>query len=467
MGIDRWSHDDNSRNYWNSCQHSRRPEFAYHFVCCPGDRSAINCIHKFYFFIPIGFGLFKRLNGIAKDLGFTDAKLNIKSNEKIFEILNSYREIIVRNRSQYYRDEMAEIRLRLAQTQGQLAFIPYVSKYVIETSVIVGALLICAIQFTLSTSAHAVATLSIFLAAGTRIAPAVLRIQQGAVNMKGSLGLATPTFELVDEIGQKQTQLDQTNNLPLQTRHKGFLPEVKIHKVNYHYPGSAVNVVSDFSLEVLAGETVALVGKTGSGKSTLADLLLGVLDANSGSVKISNVSPKEAILKWPGAIAYVPQDAFIANGTLRENVSLGYPANTVTDDQVWEALEFASLKEFAEALPNGLETQVGEYGNNLSGGQRQRIGLARAIITKPRLLILDEATSSLDTQTEEAITNSIKNLEGECTVIVIAHRLSTIKDANKICYIDSGGLSAVGSLAEVRRQVKDFDHQAVLSGLDE
>jgi ABC-type multidrug transport system fused ATPase/permease subunit len=422
---------------------------------------------SFIFFVGIGLFLFKNLNEKARSLGFTDTKLNIKSNEKIFEIIKSYREIVVRDRRAFYRNEMSEIRSDLAITQGQLAFIPYVSKYVIETSVVVGALLICALQFTLSTSAHAVTTLSIFLAAGTRIAPAVLRIQQGAVNIKGSLGLATPTLELADEIGDYEFNSESVDIETPQMNHDGFTSTVKIDNLSFRYPGSDKYAISNISLEVEDGQTVALVGKTGSGKSTLADLMLGVLQADSGTIEISNSSPSEAISHWPGAISYVPQDVFISNATLRENITLGFPSSAFSDKQVWEALEFASLGDFTKSLPKGLETTVGEFGSNVSGGQRQRIGLARAIICMPKLIILDEATSSLDSQTEEAITRSIKNLNGKCTVIVIAHRLSTIKEAKKIFYIDSGELVASGSFEEVRSRVTDFDYQALLSGIKE
>lgn len=419
------------------------------------------------FFVGIGLFLFKNLNEKARSLGFTDTKLNIKSNEKIFEIIKSYREIVVRDRRAFYRNEMSEIRSDLAITQGQLAFIPYVSKYVIETSVVVGALLICALQFTLSTSAHAVTTLSIFLAAGTRIAPAVLRIQQGAVHIKGSLGLATPTLELADEIGDYEFNSESVDLETPQMNHDGFTSTVKIDNLSFRYPGSDKYAISNISLEVEDGQTVALVGKTGSGKSTLADLMLGVLQADSGTIEISNSSPSEAISHWPGAISYVPQDVFISNATLRENITLGFPSSAFSDKQVWEALEFASLGDFTKSLPKGLETTVGEFGSNVSGGERQRIGLARAIICMPKLIILDEATSSLDSQTEEAITRSIKNLNGKCTVIVIAHRLSTIKEAKKIFYIDSGELVASGSFEEVRSRVTDFDYQALLSGIKE
>jgi ABC-type multidrug transport system fused ATPase/permease subunit len=173
----------------------------------------------------------------------------------------------------------------------------------------------------------------------------------------------------------------------------------------------------------------------------------------------------EAIEKWPGAIAYVPQDVLIINGSIRENVALGYPLENATDKLVNDALRIASLADFVDSLPDALETNLGERGARLSGGQRQRIGIARALFTKPKLLVLDEATSSLDSMTEESISNDIKSLKGSTTVIIIAHRLSTVKDADRVVYIEQGRILAVGTFDEVRSLVPDFDKQARLTGI--
>ena len=229
--------------------------------------------------------------------------------------------------------------------------------------------------------------------------------------------------------------------------------------------GHAVHVVNDVSLQVGVGETLGLVGESGAGKTTIIDVLLGVLHPDEGKVSISGLSPMLAVAKWPGAVSYVPQDVAIAAGTIRENVALGYPLELATDDLVMRALKVAHLDKFIEELPFGIDTQVGERGAKLSGGQRQRLGIARAMFTQPHLLVLDEATSSLDGETEANITDAIHDLRGKTTVVMIAHRLSTIRNADIVIYLSKGTVMAVGAFDQVRNAVPDFDHQAKLMGL--
>jgi ABC-type multidrug transport system fused ATPase/permease subunit len=207
------------------------------------------------------------------------------------------------------------------------------------------------------------------------------------------------------------------------------------------------------------------VGPSGAGKTTLVDILLGVLQADKGEAIISGLKPLEAISKWPGAIAYVPQDVALSNGTFRENLTMGYPINLAPDELCWHALRVAQLESFVRDLPLGLDQPIGERGTNLSGGQRQRLGIARAMLTKPKLLVLDEATSALDGQTELDISNAINDLKGIVTVVMIAHRLSTVRNSDQVIYMDNGKIVAEGKFEEVRKSVPDFDHQAQLMGL--
>jgi ABC-type multidrug transport system fused ATPase/permease subunit len=197
----------------------------------------------------------------------------------------------------------------------------------------------------------------------------------------------------------------------------------------------------------------------------MIDLLLGVLAPDSGTILISGLPPLLAVAKWPGAVSYVPQDVVIAAGTIRENISLGYPAVEAKEDLIFDALKLAQLEEFTSSLPDGIDTQVGERGTKISGGQRQRLGIARAMFTRPTLLVLDEATSSLDGETEASISDAIHELKGLTTVVIIAHRLSTIRNVEKVVYLDKGKVLAVGSFDEVRKAVPDFDFQAKIMGL--
>jgi ABC-type multidrug transport system fused ATPase/permease subunit len=414
-------------------------------------------------FTLIGYLLFRFMHVRAGDLGLKSSELNIQSNEKIVEVFGSYRESVVRNRRDFYAREIGKLRFSLADVSAEASFMPYVSKYVIETTVILGAVTIGAIQFLLQDATQAIATLAIFLAAGSRIAPAVLRVQQSSVSIRGSIGAAIPTLDLIDSLGNapRFENIDDS----VQLIHNGFDSTIELNSVSFTYPKGSKPAISEITLRVPAGSSIAIVGPSGAGKTTFIDVLLGVIEPDEGSILISGLPPLDAIARWPGAISYVPQDVVMTSGTIRENVALGYPAESVTDDLIISALKVAHLDEYVLNLPDGMNTQVGERGTKISGGQRQRLGIARAMFTRPNLLVLDEATSSLDGQTEASITDSIHDLRGSTTVVLIAHRLSTVRNADIVVYLSEGRIVSIGSFDEVRQAVPDFDQQAVLMGL--
>ncbi len=424
----------------------------------------IIAIETMTLFIIVGLMTYAILNKKASELGKKQTLNRLEGNEQITQVLHSYREILVRGRRDYYIELNRKNRADSAQVLADSAFLPNIGKYVIEATVIVGTFVIGAIQFARHDAVHATATLSVFLAAGSRVAPAVLRLQQSAIQIRNSVGAAEPAFELIREIGVENS--DSTSNPPV-TKPEGklFSAEIKLDSVSFAYPESSNKTIDNLSLHIGPGEVVAFVGPSGAGKTTLIDLILGVLDPDSGKVQISGCDPLSAISKWPGAIGYVPQDVVIFNGTVRENVTLGFEHSAQNDSDVLKALEIAHLREFVETLPDGLNTEVGERGTKLSGGQRQRLGIARAMFTKPDLLVLDEATSSLDGETEAAISSSIHSLAGKVTVILIAHRLSTVREANLVVYLEAGLVKASGSFLQVRKSVPNFDSQAKLMGL--
>jgi ABC-type bacteriocin/lantibiotic exporter with double-glycine peptidase domain len=195
------------------------------------------------------------------------------------------------------------------------------------------------------------------------------------------------------------------------------------------------------------------------------DVLLGIIKPDSGTATISGAEAQESINLWPGALAYVPQNVVMLNGSIRENVCMGFEPNLNQDAKIDWALEIADLTNFVESLPNGLDSNIGDRGSSISGGQRQRLGIARALFTAPKLLVLDEATSALDGETELNISNAIQALKGEVTVVLIAHRLSTVREADIVLYLECGQVRGAGSFEQVREQVPDFDRQAQLMGL--
>jgi ABC-type multidrug transport system fused ATPase/permease subunit len=399
----------------------------------------------------------------AYKIGLEEVEYGISSNQKIVEFLSTYREAIVKNRRQAYVSEIADLRYKLADVLAEKTFMPNISKYIVETSVVLGALVIGGIQFSLQDATHAVASLSVFLAAGTRIAPAVLRIQQGAIQIRSNIGSSSTTLSML----QKYVNIEDGFDFPVNPdfRYTGFEPAVEISDLTFSYPNAASPAINHISLRVEPGEIIALVGPSGAGKSTLVDLLLGIYEPQSGKIQLSHQSPLACFSKWPGATAYVPQKIEISMGSIRQNIALGLDPNDFEDSHFWDALERAQLADFVRGLPDGLDNFVGDQGTKLSGGQRQRLGIARALFTRPRLLVLDEATSALDVETEAAIANVLNSLGSGTTVITIAHRLSSVRKATRIIYIDGGLAVAEGSFEELREKVSDFDRQAGLMGL--
>lgn len=393
------------------------------------------------------------------------------------EALATYREATVLNRRELYVKRFEGLVVISARAVGGNQYILEVPKYVLETTLILAAFGLAIFQFVTKDLSTAATTVAVFMTAGFRIIPAMLRLQAAGINIRNGAEGARSTFELADFLEWNPVSRAMANEsvgLPddphriremIAAGHPGFVPNVQVVSVEVTYLGTESPALVDASLCVPAGSSVALVGSTGAGKSTLADVILGVIDPAQGGVTVSGLLPRGAIDRWPGAMAYVPQAVALVDGTIRDNVALGLPLEAIDDERVWESLERAHLAGFLRSARNGINTQIGERGIRLSGGQRQRLGIARALYTRPLLLVLDEATSALDAETEEAIVRTLDELEGSVTTITIAHRLATVRRADQIVYLSHGRIVAQGTFEQVRAGVPDFDRQASLLGL--
>lgn len=427
------------------------------------------------FFGLIGLFIHLVLANQGRKLGTEVTEMEIASLEAVQEAMGSYKEIAVLGRQNYYVERIKELRWRSSTAQGILAVMNQSTKYIYEIMLIVGGGLLLGFQLMTHDVATAITIITVFLAAASRIMPSLLRMQTAAISIIYSSSVAEPTLKLAITLKKSQSSTINSNSLSKQNsydsksedtpRDSEFTGKVEIENVNFTYPEATKPAIQKFSLVLGQGQSLALVGPTGAGKSTIADLILGLIVPNSGSIKISGVSPKTIIDQRPGLISYVPQSIAVIRGSIRDNVALGIPREFVNDDQVWEALERAQLSDFLKNSRNGLETYVGERGVQLSGGQRQRLGLARALYTRPKLLVLDEATSALDAETEAAITDALEGLEGEVTTITIAHRIATIRNCDVVLYLENGSESARGNFNDLRKLSPQFDHLAKLSGL--
>jgi ABC-type multidrug transport system fused ATPase/permease subunit len=405
-------------------------------------------------FLSIGFIMFFSLQNYSLRLGKEVTKLNLESNEKILEAFSSRRENFVKNNQSFYAQKILHIRRSLAKTMAGIYFIPYLSKYVIEITIILGSLSYAALQYFIGDSNNFTQTYAVFLVAATRAAPSALRVQQGLLQMKSAIGKSGDTLDLIYKFSIHEATPDIQ---PLTEKGKGgFTPGIHVENLSFRYPSQESDSLKNLNLIIKPGTTVAIVGPSGAGKSTLVDCILGILEPREGKVLVSGQRPEVAISRWPGMIGYVPQDTYIINASLKENIIIGYGVHQEPQHSVVDAIEKASLTSFVASLPNGVDTILGERGSRLSGGQKQRVGIARAIYSNPGLLVLDEATSALDQTTEGEISNSLLSLKEGRTIVIVAHRMATILGADLIVYLENGYIRASGTITEVANAIPDF-----------
>lgn len=424
----------------------------------------ITALNTFALFLVLGILLHRITSIKAERLGIEETRQNIESNRLIVESINTYRELFVHNRQTFYTSKVGQHRRELANTTASLAMMPNISKYIVEITLLIAGLLVSAIQFATQDAKHATATLAVFLASGTRIAPALLRIQQGLLVFNTSLGNARSTLEMIESL-RTSPRLRTSGTYEGEKQTETFSPEILVDNLVIQYPSASEFSLKVESLKVLGGESIAIVGPSGAGKTTLADAIMGLIPPSSGRVKISGASPIDAISAYPGKISYVPQHVQIVQGTIASNVALGFEERTWNIEEIQRVLRIVQLESFAENTDKGLFMEVQSEGSNLSGGQRQRLGIARALYTSPEILILDESTSSLDAQTEFDLNIQLTQLKGKVTLLVIAHRLSTVKALDRIIYLEKGAIQFIGTFSEVRAAVPEFNAQAELLNL--
>jgi len=223
----------------------------------------------------------------------------------------------------------------------------------------------------------------------------------------------------------------------------------RMEKINFEYNYATNFSLNDIDLFFNKGEAIGIIGPSGSGKTTLVDILLGLIRPSSGSIYINDLKVDNGFMELQSSLAYLPQENFIIEGTLKENIALGLPVDEIDNDLVLNALDSSNLRDFVDSLPEGLDTCVGEDGVMLSGGQKQRVTLARALYFNKDIIIMDEATSALDSENERKIIDEINSLKGEKTLIVIAHRLSTVQNCDRIYKLECGKIQKVGTPSEI------------------
>lgn len=280
-------------------------------------------------------------------------------------------------------------------------------------------------------------------ATATRLLPSANRIN----NYLTSIAYFEPFFMNVSDNLQQEIHDGSISYKAEDYKNMKEVEKLPVHKtielknITYHYPNSEAYVLKNAQMTIPVGKSIGIVGTSGAGKTTIVDIMLGLLQIETGSILADGVEIREHYPEWLKNIGYIPQTIFMLDSTIRKNVAFGVPDEEIDDNKVWAALKEAQLDEYVRSLPDGLDTTIGERGIRLSGGQRQRIGIARALFEDPEVLVLDEATSALDNETEAAIMDSINRLHGKKTLVIIAHRLQTIEKCDMVYRVNGQKVS--------------------------
>lgn len=279
--------------------------------------------------------------------------------------------------------------------------------------------------------------LAAFAMAAFKIFPSIGKITSRLNTIVYQIPALDSVYNNLKTADEYLCRIEKTQQIECKENGRYLKNEIVLSNVLWKYDNQKEFVLRDVNIQIKRGQSVGLIGASGAGKTTVSDIILGLLKPQSGSVTVDGVDIYSIKRQWAEVIGYVPQSVFLLDDTVRNNILFGLPLED-DDDKIWEALQQAQLKDFILSLPDGLDTVVGERGVKFSGGQRQRIAIARALYSNPEILVLDEATASLDNETESALMESIDELQGKITMIIVAHRLSTISKCDIVYEIKDG-----------------------------
>ena len=344
----------------------------------------------------------------------------------INQSLGAIKETKVSCKEEFFLDAFRKAYFEYGKANGKFLFMNQLPRMLIETIIVCGLLLLIITKLMLGNQPEEIVPLLGVLAlAAFRLMPSANRI----VNLSNGIRFQMPLFnELYEDLliiknkGAKETE----TCLQKPESRMDFENVVSVEELSFAYPEIEKQVLNNISFSIPKGKFVGIVGPSGAGKTTFVDILLGLLAPSKGKISVDGKNIYDDIRTWQANLAYVPQSIYLIDGTIRENIALGVDEKEINDALINKVLQMAELYDFVQELPAGIDTTVGERGVKLSGGQRQRIGIARALYYQPQVLVLDEATSSLDNETEKSITDTILKLKGQITIIAVAHRLTTL-----------------------------------------
>jgi ABC-type multidrug transport system fused ATPase/permease subunit len=398
----------------------------------------------------------------------TNGKISTQAQGQRFKIagegFGGIKDLKLLGREREYLRRYVEPSLSFATCESTNQVISTIPKYALETIVFGGMLLVILYLVEVKqNTAQILPLLGLYAFAGYRLMPGFNQIFQGLSHIR----YHSAALNLIHDHINPAASLEKSKPEPeMKNRDKlGFAKAIKLTGITFAYSGGGPKIIDKLNLTIEANTTIAFVGKTGSGKTTLIDLILGLLPLDSGEISIDDtVVNGHNLRSWQKNIGYVPQHIYISDDTVARNIAFGVPDEEIDLEAVIKAGRIANIDDFvSKDLSHGYETVLGERGVRLSGGQRQRIGIARAVYHDPKVLILDEATSSLDGLTETVIMDAIHNLGHQKTIILIAHRLTTVTECDAIHVLDGGKIIASGNYQELLVSCEQFRNMTKLT----
>ena len=396
----------------------------------------------------------------ASRLGWTLVVTGERSGTAALQGLENYKDVKIRGNDSAFMHEYRDARTENAAAVRLKMILTMMPRYVLEVAFVVAIALLVAVTFLTGRGEQAFGSLALLAMAGFRVLPSMASIMATSNEIRTSW----PAFErTVEELKDAQPVLDAADRA---YETIDFTRSLEVRNASFTYPGKDEPVLKEIDLTIPFGSSFAFVGGSGAGKTTLVDLLIGFHHAQRGGVFVDGRELEPNPRGWWDHVGFVPQSVTVVNGTVLQNVLLDAEAVATADRaEVERVLRDAQLGEWLDALPDGLDTVIGEGAVGVSGGQRQRLGIARALYRRPRLLVMDEATSALDNLTERKVTEVIESLSGRITVIVVAHRLSTVKRCDQIVLMDQGRVVGQGTFAGLQLTSPEFRELVKLGDL--
>ena len=377
------------------------------------------------------------------------------------EMVDALKELSLRGRLDQVAEVVSTNRQRAVRARANISFLGTIPLYVFESALVGGFLLVGGVGFLTSGPNGAIAAIALFAATGFRLIPAINGIQGTIVQGNASSPAAR---DVIDDLKRLESDMGEVAEREDTAAFPVNPQLITLTDVSFRYDSGNEPVLRGLSLDIPLGTSLGIVGPSGAGKSTLIDILLGLSTPSQGEISVDGVPLDDVLNSWRSRVGYVPQRVALFDGSIAQNVALTW-GDDFDRDRVEAALKKAQLWSLVESRPAAMDERIGERGYSLSGGQQQRLGIARALYSDPLILILDEATSSLDTKTEDDVTQAIRSLRGEVTLISVAHRLSTIKDYDQVCYLDAGVIVGKGTFEELAAFHPAFGEQVALAGL--